>query len=78
VCEEPFAQYTSKFKVVCATENTTESRSSIMKTFHNVVETQNQYQSQNLCRRPEPRPASLSYPPYNISYLSRTAETVRW
>jgi hypothetical protein len=64
--------------VVCTTENTTESLSSIMNTFHNVVEKRNLYQSQNRRRRPEPTPASLWCPSYNISHLSRTAKGVCW
>jgi len=45
-----------------------------MNTFHNVVEKRNPYQSKNRRRRPEPTPALLLCPPYNISYLSRDSE----
>jgi hypothetical protein len=44
VCAEPYAQYTSKVeKTVFTTENTTESRNSINKMSHNVVEKRNPY-----------------------------------
>jgi len=55
-----------------------ESRSSITNTFHNVVEKRNPYQSKNRCRRPEQTPASLLWPPYNISYLTRTVKALCW
>jgi len=48
---------------ICITEDTTESRSSIMNTFYNVVEKRNSYQFKNRRRRPEPTPASLLCPP---------------
>jgi len=54
----------------------TESRSSIKNTFHNVVEKRNPYQSKNRRRRPEPTPASLFCPPYNMSYFWRTLKAV--
>jgi len=38
----------------------------------------NTNQSKNLCRRPEPTPASLLCLPYNISYVSRAVKAVRW
>jgi len=65
-------------KTVFATANTTESRSSMTNTFHNVVEKRNPYEFKNRRRRPEPTPASLLCPPYNISYLSRTVKAVCW
>jgi len=40
-----------------------ESRSSITKTFHNVVAKQNPYQFKNRRRRPEPTLAPLLCPP---------------
>jgi hypothetical protein len=53
-------QYTSNFeRTICPTENTTESRSSIMNTSQNVVGKRNTYQSNNRSRLPEPTPASL-------------------
>jgi uncharacterized protein len=46
------AQYTSNVeRTVCKDENTTESRSSIKNTFHNVVEKRNPYQYENRRRR---------------------------
>jgi len=53
-----------------------ESRSSITNTFHNVVEKRNPYQFKYPRRHPEPTPASLLCPPYNISYLSSTVKAV--
>jgi hypothetical protein len=47
-------------------------------TFHRVVEKQNPYQNKNRRRRPDPTPASLLCPPYNISYLSWAAKAVCW
>jgi hypothetical protein len=42
------AQYTSKFeRTVGSGENTTESRSAISSTFHNVAENRNPYESKN-------------------------------
>jgi hypothetical protein len=79
VCAEPYAQYSSKVqKTVCITENTAESRSSITNTFHILVEKRNAYQSKNRRRRPVPTTASLLYPPYSMSYLSRTVKAVWW
>jgi hypothetical protein len=64
VCAEPYAQYTSNVeKTVFITENTTESRTSINKMSHNVVEKRNPYEFKNRYRRPEPTPASLLYLP---------------
>jgi hypothetical protein len=60
VWAQPYAQYTTNVqKTVFDTENETESRSSLTKTFQNIVEKQNPYQSKNRRRRPEPTPASL-------------------
>jgi hypothetical protein len=63
---------------VCTAESTTESRSAISNTFHNVVEKRNPYRSINRGRLSEPTPASLSCLPYNTSYLSRTVKAVCW
>jgi hypothetical protein len=63
---------------VSTAESAKESRSAISNTFHNVVEKRNPYSSKNRCRRPEPTTASLFCPPYNISYLSRTAKAGCW
>jgi len=52
VCAEPYAQYTSKIeRTVCTIENTTESRSAILNTFHNVTEKPNPHQSKSWHRR---------------------------
>jgi hypothetical protein len=64
-------------RTVCTAESTTESRSAISHTFHNVVEKQNPCQSKNQRRRPVPTPASLLFSPYNI-YLSKTVKAVCW
>jgi len=63
-------------RIVCTTENTTESHSAISNTFHNDMEKQNPYQSKSRRRRPEPTPASFSSPVYNISYLSGTLKVI--
>jgi hypothetical protein len=55
-----------------------ESRCSITYTFHNVVEKRNPYKSKNRRRHPEPTPASLLYPMYNMSYVSRSVKAVCW
>jgi hypothetical protein len=56
-------------RIVCTAESTTESRSAISHTFHNVVEKRNPYRSVNRRRLPEPTPASLLSPPYNMSSI---------
>jgi hypothetical protein len=65
-------------RTVCIAESTTESRSAISHTLHNVVEKRNPYKSKNRRRRPEPTLASLLCPAYSISYLSRTVKKVFW
>jgi hypothetical protein len=73
----PFAQYTSNFETTaCSGEKTTESHSAISSTFHNDVKKQNPYRFKNLRRRPEPTPASLLSPSYNIPYLSKAVMAV--
>jgi hypothetical protein len=52
----------------CTAESTTESRSAISHTFHNVEEKRNPYPSINRRQVPEPTPASLLSPPYNMPY----------
>jgi len=42
------------------------------------VERRNPYQSKNRRQRPKPTPASLLYPRYNISYLSKTVKALCW
>jgi hypothetical protein len=53
-------------RTVCTAESTTESRSAISHTFHNVVEKRNPYWSVNRSRLPEPTPASLLSLPYSM------------
>jgi len=49
-----------------------------MNTFHNVMENRKPHQSKYRRRRPEPTPASLLFPLYSKSYLSRRMKTVCW
>jgi hypothetical protein len=65
-------------RTICTAENTTESRSAISHTFHNVVEKRNPYRSINRLRLPEPTPALLLSPPYNMSYLSLCVMALLW
>jgi hypothetical protein len=65
-------------RTVCTAESTAESRSAISHTFHIVVEKRNPYRSINRRRLPEPTPASLLSPPYNMSYLSRCVMALSW
>jgi hypothetical protein len=68
VCPEPYAQYTSKFeRTVCTTANTTESRSAFSNMFHNDMDERDSYQCKSRRRRPEPTPATVFSPVYNIS-----------
>jgi hypothetical protein len=77
VCEEPSAQYTSNVeRTVCATENTTESYSDVLNTFHNVMGKRHPYQSNIQRPRHEPTPSSVSSSVYNTSYLSRTVKAI--
>jgi hypothetical protein len=65
-------------RTVFTAESTTESRSAISHTFHNVVEKRNPCQSKNRRRRFEPTVASLFFSVYSISYPSRTVKAVCW
>jgi hypothetical protein len=65
-------------RTVCTAESTTESRSAIWHTFHNVAEKRNPSRSINRRRLPEQTPVSLLSPAYSMSYLSRTVVTVAW
>jgi hypothetical protein len=67
-----------KRRTLSTAESTTESRSAISHTLHNVVEKRNPYQSKNRRRRPEPTVASFLCPAYSLSYLSRTLNAVCW
>jgi hypothetical protein len=53
-------------RTVCTAESTTESRSAISHTFHD-MEKRNPYQSKSRRRRPKPTSASVSSPMYNTS-----------
>jgi hypothetical protein len=65
-------------RTLCTAESTTESRSAISHTFHNVVEKRNPYRYINRRQLHEPTPASLLSPPYNMPYLSRCVMALSW
>jgi hypothetical protein len=67
-----------KRRTVCTAESTTERRSAISHTFHNVMEKRKPYRSINRRRHPEPTPASLLSSPYSMSYLSRSVMALSW
>jgi len=57
-------------RTVCTAESTTESRSAISHTLHNVVEKQNPYHAKSRRRLRETTPPSFTSPVHNTSYLS--------